>query len=280
LAADQATSGTAVSETQTFRSVTALIVWWVWVLFAVGNLVDLAVQGHDHLSLVAAGILIMITGVAYVAAWRPRIVAAADGLSIRNPLRDHRIPWRNVEKADLADLVRVHCRVPGAESGKVINAWAVHYSRRKQFAADTRSRRSAARGPRMDRWGGGVSSFGIPQPTMRRSSSDLSVPATSAEAEAERIVHLINDRADAIRADDIIATVEADWDSEATGTPGTAESPVSTGSAATRSEATGSAATRSAAAPAGVRPVTSNWSRSAIGVLLISALILVICCLA
>ncbi|HXL94839.1 MAG TPA: PH domain-containing protein [Streptosporangiaceae bacterium] len=275
MAADQATSGTAVSETQTFRSVTALIVWWVWVLFAVGNLVDLAVQGHDHLSLVAAGILIMITGVAYVAAWRPRIIAAADGVTIRNPLRDHRIPWRNVEKADLADLVRVHCRVPGAESGKVINAWAVHYSRRKQFAADARSRRAAARGPQGPRWGGGVTTFGIPQPTMGRSSADLSVPATSAEAEAERIVHLLNDRADAIRADEIIATVEADWDSEATatpevtgtqatGTPETAVSPVATGSAA----------------PAGIPPVRSNWSRPAIGVLLISALILVICCLA
>jgi hypothetical protein len=267
LAADQATSGTAVSETQTFRSVTALIVWWVWVLFAVGNLVDLAVQGHDHLSLVAAGILIMITGVAYVAAWRPRIVAAADGLTIRNPLRDHRIPWRNVEKADLADLVRVHCRVPGAESVKVVNAWAVHYSRRKQFAADAKSRRAEARGPQAPRWGGGVTSFGIPQ-SASRNPRDLSVPATSAEAEAERIVHLLNDRADAIRADEIIATVEADWDAEATGTPEatgipeTATSPVVTGSAAE------------------IRPVTSAWSRVAFGVLLASALILVICCLA
>jgi len=170
--------------------------------------------------------------------------------------------------------VRVHCRVPGAESGKVINAWAVHYSRRKQFAADARSRRAAARGPQGPRWGG-VTTFGIPQPTMGRSSADLSVPATSAEAEAERIVHLLNDRADAIRADEIIATVEADWDSEATatpevtgtqatGTPETAVSPVATGSAA----------------PAGIPPVRSNWSRPAIGVLLISALILVICCLA
>ena len=44
---------------QTFRSPTALIIWWVWLLFAVANLIDLAVQGRDHESLVAAAILVM-----------------------------------------------------------------------------------------------------------------------------------------------------------------------------------------------------------------------------
>ena len=60
-------------------------------LFAVGNLIDLAVQGRDHLSVVAAFILLFITGVIYTTVQRPRIVADDEGLTIMNPLRDHRI---------------------------------------------------------------------------------------------------------------------------------------------------------------------------------------------
>ena len=48
---------------EVFRSTGAVIVWWVWVLFAVGNLIDLAVQGRDHLTLVAAFILLFVTGI-------------------------------------------------------------------------------------------------------------------------------------------------------------------------------------------------------------------------
>ena len=75
---------------QVFRSVGAVVIWWIWLLFAVGNLIDLAVQGRDHLSLVAAFILLFVTGIVYITALRPRIVADDDGLTIANPVRDHR----------------------------------------------------------------------------------------------------------------------------------------------------------------------------------------------
>ena len=95
---------------QTFRSPTAVVIWWVWLLFAAANLIDLAVQGRDHLSLVAAAILVLATGVAYVTAQRPRIVADSAGVTVVNPLRDHHVGWAGVTKVDLADLLRVHCR--------------------------------------------------------------------------------------------------------------------------------------------------------------------------
>ena len=129
---------------QTFRSPTAVVIWWVWLLFAAANLIDLAVQGRDHLSLVAAAILVLATGVAYVTAQRPRIVADSSGITVVNPLRDHHVGWAGVTKVDLADLLRVHCRgEPGQE--KIIYAWAVHYSRRRKLAGETRVRRQAAR---------------------------------------------------------------------------------------------------------------------------------------
>ena len=94
---------------QVFRSVGAVVVWWIWVLFAVGNLIDLAVQGRDHLSLVAAFILLFVTGIVYITALRPRIIADEDGLTIANPVRDHRVSWATVAGADPTDLLRVRC---------------------------------------------------------------------------------------------------------------------------------------------------------------------------
>ena len=81
---------------QVFRSPAARAIWWLWTLFAVANLIDLAVQGHDHLSAVAACTLLLVTGIVYTTAQRPRIIADADGVTIVNPLREHRAagpPW-------------------------------------------------------------------------------------------------------------------------------------------------------------------------------------------
>jgi hypothetical protein len=141
---------------EVFRSVGAVVIWWVWAAFAAGNLIDLAVQGRDHLSLVAAFILLFITGIVYVTAKRPRIVADADGLAIANPLRDHRVGWRAVAGVDPTDLLRIRCEWPGAEGTRqrAIYSWAVHSSRRRQVAADLRARRVPQRG------GGSAGIFG------------------------------------------------------------------------------------------------------------------------
>jgi Bacterial PH domain len=138
---------------QVFRSPVAAVVWWVWLLFAVANLVDLAVQGRDHLSLVAAGTLLVVTGVVYVTALRPKLVADDDGLTIVNPLRDHRVGWAAVAGYDTTDLLRVRCAWPtalgpgeaGGESRRAIYAWAVHSSRRRAIANEVRAARQTRR---------------------------------------------------------------------------------------------------------------------------------------
>jgi Bacterial PH domain len=201
MAADQVTDGkkaSGVGKPQVFRSSTAILVWWVWVLFAVANLIDLAVQGRDHLSLVAAGILVMVTGVAYVAAQRPRVIVLPDVLTVRNPLRDHLIPWENIARVDVSDLLRVHYRLPGQEEQeKVISAWAVHYSRRRQYSAEVKARRDAMRsaGPRTRR--SSMTAFGIPQPAVRRTTPTSYAAQTQPEVEALKIVRALNDRATA-----------------------------------------------------------------------------------
>ena len=237
----------------TFRSPTAVVVWVLVLLFVVGNLIDLAVQGRDHLSAVAAAVLLLGAGVAYVTAQRPRIIADDAGVTVRNPLRDYRIGWAGVAEIDLVDLLRVHCAwggPPGAapadrDHHKVISAWAIHYSRRRQFATEVKARRTARR------------SVGLPGGPGGRSlpygSSAPRTDHTSAEAYAERIARLLQERATAARA-------EAAW----------------AGSTADVAADTAPAATTTVTASGRAEPLTSTWSRRALAALLIPALILLI----
>jgi Bacterial PH domain len=151
------------ADQEVFRSPAAVAIWWLWVLFAVGNLVDLAVQGRDHLSLVAAFILLFVTGVVYVTARRPRVIIDADGVTVVNPVGDHRVGWPAVVAADTTELLRLRCEWPdGDRTGRrAIYAWAVHSSRRRQVSAELRAQRPSRRGTRG--FGGvGFGGFGGP----------------------------------------------------------------------------------------------------------------------
>jgi Bacterial PH domain len=239
-----------------------VVVWVVWLLFAVANWVDLAVQGRDHISAVAAALLLPATGFAYVAAQRPRIIADDAGITVRNPLRDHRIGWAGVTKVDLADLLRVHCDwPPGSPSDKkhtkVISSWAVHYSRRRQLTAEAKARRGS--GPRRSPFGAFSGGRGLPGGGLP-DGGVASPPASTPEAEAEKIVRLLNERATAARAEIVWAT-------------GTAEL-----AAATR--AAEAAAAGAMLGPTGwLEPLKSTWSRNALAAIVIPALILLIVCL-
>ena len=249
---------------QIFRSPTAVVVWVVWLLFAVGNWIDLAVQGRDHLSVVAAAVLLLATGVAYVTAQRPRIIADDAGVTVRNPLRDHRIGWAGVAEIDLVDLLRVHCAwggPPGAapadrEHHKVISAWAIHYSRRRQFAAEAKARRGARRSASAVPVGFGRS-YGTAAPARE--------PVSGAQADAERIVKLLQARATAARA-------EAVWADSTVETANTHPAPGTTAAPAAQP----APGTTAAAATGWAEPLTSTWSRRALAALLIPALILLI----
>ena len=113
-------------EREVFRSPGSVVLSWAWFVVAVIILIDLAVQGRDHAAVVTAVLVIAITGVVYSCAWRPRIVADSGGITIANPLRDHRVPWAAVAKVDVVNAVRVHC-TPAA-GGKILYSWAVQTS--------------------------------------------------------------------------------------------------------------------------------------------------------
>ncbi len=144
------TAGVSTAGRKVFRSNGALALWYVWLIFAVANLVDLAVQGRDHVSAVIAAVLVLITGVAYITALRPRIIADDDAVTLRNPLYDIRVPWGAVSSIELADVVRVHCQVESADPlapprARVLHSWALQSSRRTQVKAQRRAKARAAR---------------------------------------------------------------------------------------------------------------------------------------
>ncbi len=242
---------------QTFRSPTAVIVWWVWLLFAVANWIDLAVQGRDHTSVVAAAILLLATGVAYVAAQRPRILADDAGVTIVNPLRDHHVGWDGVTNVDLADLLRVHTQEPDGKN-KVIYSWAVHYSRRRKVAAEVKARRATARAgtSRRSSFGTfGLENYGLARRDVGYGSPAGSGTASAAEAEAERIARVLSEYATAARAE----TVWAEGTVEIAGPSGTELK-----------------AAKDPRVAGWLDPLKSTWSQTALLALIIPALILLI----
>ncbi len=88
--------GAAPGTSKVFRLPGPIVLWWVWVVFAAVNLVDLAVQGHDRTSAQVAIALLAITGLVYACALRPRVVTDTDGITLLNPIRDYRAPWGRV----------------------------------------------------------------------------------------------------------------------------------------------------------------------------------------
>jgi Bacterial PH domain len=181
-----------------YRSPVAPLMWWVWVVFAAANLIDLAVQGRNHFAAMIAVILVLITGVTYVAAFRPRVFADDEGMTIINPLRDWRVPWNCVEGVALGDSLEVHCNWQddsaagsngAAKAGnrrKRLYGWAVHSPRRSRLKAELRAQRQASSAER------------------KHSASYSRLPQEAKDAmtktDAEHIVRSLEDRANTARA--------------------------------------------------------------------------------
>jgi hypothetical protein len=135
---------------EVFRLVPPLILWWVWVAFALANVADFAIQGAPaRFAIVVSAILVVLTGLAYALALRPRVIAEPSGLTIVNPFRDHHLPWTAIMAVDTGDWVRVHyapgeaaadpprpAASPQSSAGsKVISCWALYVSARTKRRA-------------------------------------------------------------------------------------------------------------------------------------------------
>jgi Bacterial PH domain len=134
------------AEPKVFRMGAAVVAWWAWVALAAAALVDMALTGRDHTSVEITVTLAVVTGVMYTCALRPVVIADSGGITVRNPLRDHKVPWGSVTAVDLRESVRVHCaKEPGAQREKIIHSWALYAQRRSQVRAEMLEQRNRGR---------------------------------------------------------------------------------------------------------------------------------------
>jgi PH (Pleckstrin Homology) domain-containing protein len=184
------------SDREVFRSAGAIVLSWAWLIVALITLVDLAVQGRDHVALITAVAVLAISAGVYACAWRPCIVADTTGITVANPLRDHRVPWAAVTNVDVVNTVRVHCAPePGSDKGKILYSWAVQSSpssaRRAARRAGLSGQRPRLTRPRYNRNEpppGATSGYGqIPEPA--REALDRTSAEFTAARLAERAQH-------------------------------------------------------------------------------------------
>jgi hypothetical protein len=142
----------ATSEREVFRLTSPVVVWWIWLAFAVFNVVDLAVQASARFALVVGLVVATITGVAYACGLRPRVVADGRGLAIANPIRDFGVPWSAIREVDVRDWVRFVCTAtPGDSRTRVLESWALFATARVKRNYTQRARDYTAKTPATNR---------------------------------------------------------------------------------------------------------------------------------
>ena len=258
------------SKPEVFRSAGSLILSWAWFVVAVIILVDLAIQGRDHVAVVTASAVLVITGIVYACAYRPKIVADSAGIGLINPVRDHRVPWAAVVKVDVVNAVRVHCTpAPGADHGKVLYSWAVQSSPRSaRRAAMRRETANSSRGRLIPRPRSlqppDTPPPGVPRYGEMPESAKEALERSSADFTAARLSELAQHaRAAAARA--AAARLPADQDA---GQPG--ESVADLAAAVTADPlAAGNS-------PAAAEQVTAQWAWLAIAAMTVPLLLLLL----
>jgi hypothetical protein len=139
-----------------FRRLGPIVLWWIWVIFVLFNLIDVLIPDHNYFSLELAAGLLAVTGIAYATTLRPRVFATPDGVEVLNPLQDHLIRWGALNGVYLGDAVELSCARPAPYKDKVIYCWALYSGRRSRMKSQqfgvrswgrTSSRTAAAREP-------------------------------------------------------------------------------------------------------------------------------------
>ena len=144
-----AAQGAPTAGSRMFRLPGAIVAWWAWMIFAAFFLVDIIISGRNHTAAEVAATLVFVTGVVYACALRPRVIADPGGITVRNPLRDHRIRWGSVTGVDLKESVQVHCaKEPADKRGKVIHSWALYAQRRSRLRSELLKQGDRRRLPR------------------------------------------------------------------------------------------------------------------------------------
>src|ERR1700761_3410001 len=120
-------SAGTTGDREVFRLNVPVVVFYVWLVFAAVNVVDLALQASPRFALIVGLVILTITDVAYACGLRPRVIADGSGLTVVNPLREFQLPWSAIRAVDVRDWVRFSCDAGPGGSGRarVVESWAL-----------------------------------------------------------------------------------------------------------------------------------------------------------
>ncbi|MBP2704742.1 PH domain-containing protein [Microbispora sp. RL4-1S] len=123
---------------QVYRSRAGWVFGWAWLLFTAWNVWDLAAHGTMPSALVAGAVLGVVTALVFLLAMRPAVVAGEEGILVRNPLRNTRIPWSAVDDVIVTSGIVI-------ESGETaVRCWVPQASARERARATRRAARAIA----------------------------------------------------------------------------------------------------------------------------------------
>lgn len=140
------------------RSRVGWVLGWIWMVFALYNVVDILRHPWDRASAYAGSILLLVSGIVYVIGLRPRLRADPERVLIRNPLRDVEIPWGAVTEVAAVDTVRVDTEQ------KRYHSWVGHVPNRRRAQFNRSKLRARAAELSVDSRGRG---FGEPSADAR-----------------------------------------------------------------------------------------------------------------
>ncbi|MEU8800378.1 PH domain-containing protein [Spirillospora sp. NPDC048819] len=138
----------------TIRSTGGRIAAYAWLVFAALNIADLVfgITGDADYSLMTLGIgvvLLLGCGIAYAVGLRPAIVGDDDGVTVRNPLREVRVPWGAVRGIQGGNAVAVRFTGPDGTELET-RAWVHQTSPRAQAKAEARARKQESKTAGLD----------------------------------------------------------------------------------------------------------------------------------
>ncbi|UBU14515.1 PH domain-containing protein [Nonomuraea gerenzanensis] len=126
---------------QTYRSKTAFVMAWVWLVFVAFNVWDLIARYNGKPALVALAVLGVLTALVYAVALRPATVFTEEGLVGRNPFRTTVLPWASIEDVTVSHAIAVR-----HGDDRVLRLWTPMSSARERAKAQRRGTGTQSRG--------------------------------------------------------------------------------------------------------------------------------------
>jgi hypothetical protein len=118
-----------------FRHPAPQVLWWAWVVFALINIGYLISDGLSMSTARGIAALLTVTGIMYACTLHARVETDSEGVTVYNPVREHRAPWGVVEAVSLGESVEFACARPGSAKPKTIYSWALYSSRKARAGA-------------------------------------------------------------------------------------------------------------------------------------------------